>query len=325
MENSLRIVFMGTPEFAVASLDALVNSKHKVIAVVTAPDRPASRGLKLQQSAVKEYAVKNNIPVLQPEKLKDVGFINQLKELNADLFVVVAFRMLPEVVWKMPKMGTINLHASLLPNYRGAAPINWAIINGDKYTGVSIFYINEHIDTGDLIRSKTEIIKEDDTAGELHDRLKEIGAALLVESIDTTISASIHARLPQSFYAGDIQNPAPKIFKQDCCINWNKPAEQVRNFIRGLSPYPAAWTVLQNKEGKKLTFKIYASIVKSDVILPSGKLTVKDGVHIYIGCNDVALEITELQLEGRKTMPVADFLRGFKLQEDGWKIVNEIN
>ncbi len=320
MSNSLRIVFMGTPEFAVASLDALLHSNHKVIAVVTAPDRPASRGLKLQQSAVKEYAVKNNLQVLQPEKLKSEEFINQLKELKPDLIVVVAFRMLPEVVWKMPRLGTINLHASLLPQYRGAAPINWAIINGEKQTGVTTFYINEHIDTGDLIMTGTVNIGENDNAGTIHDKLMLRGASLLVESIDRVVVVSQDIRLAQDFYHIDKPKPAPKIFKQDCLINWNKPAEQVRNFIRGLSPYPTAWTVLQNKEGKKLTLKIYASIVKHDVILPPGKLTVKDGIHIYIGCSDVALEITELQLEGRKTMPVADFLRGFRLEEEGWTI-----
>jgi methionyl-tRNA formyltransferase len=325
MNNSLRIVFMGTPEFAVASLDALVNSRHKVIAVVTAPDRPASRGLKLQQSAVKEYAVKNNLKVLQPEKLKDESFINQLKELNPDLIVVVAFRMLPEVVWKMPKIGTINMHASILPDYRGAAPINWAIINGEKQTGLTVFYINEDIDKGNILRWKDVSIEENDNAGALHDNLMKEGREFLVETIDAIADGNYSKGTPQGKVENDLQHPlklAPKIFKQDCLINWNKPAEQVRNFIRGLSPYPTAWTVFQNKEGKKLTLKIYASIVKPDVILPPGKITVKDSIHIYIGCSDTALEITELQLEGRKTMPVADFLRGFRLEEEGWDIVN---
>jgi methionyl-tRNA formyltransferase len=320
MSNSLRIVFMGTPEFAVASLDALVKSRHKVVAVVTAPDRPASRGLKLQQSAVKEYALKNNLPVLQPEKLKDEAFINQLKELNADLFVVVAFRMLPEVVWKMPKYGTINLHASLLPSYRGAAPINWAIINGEKQTGVTTFFINEQIDKGDVIFSYRVHIYENDNAGTLHDKLMVAGSDLLVRTVDSISYHGVGAH-PQDGFTTTNLNPAPKIFKQDCLINWNKPAEQVRNFIRGLSPYPAAWTVLQNKEGKKLTMKIYASTINKEIQLAPGKLLLKDNIHVYIGCSDCAIEVTELQLEGRKTMPVADFLRGFRLEEEGWNIV----
>lgn len=322
MSNSLSIVFMGTPEFAVASLHALVKSRHKVIAVVTAPDRPASRGLKLQQSAVKEYAVKNNLPVLQPEKLKDETFINQLKELNPDLIVVVAFRMLPEVVWKLPKYGTINLHASKLPQYRGAAPINWAIINGEKMTGVTTFYINEHIDKGDIIFSDNVHILEDYNAGTLHDKLMVDGSLLLVRTVDVISDTGVGSHNQENYTIVDIK-PAPKIFKADCKINWNRPAEQVRNFIRGLSPYPAAWTVLQNREGKKLTLKIYASTINRDVPVPTGKLLVKDNVHIYIGCTDAALEITELQLEGRKTMPVADFLRGFRLAEEGWSIVME--
>jgi methionyl-tRNA formyltransferase len=316
---------MGTPEFAVASLDALVKSNHKVIAVITAPDRPASRGLKLQQSAVKEYAVKNNLRVLQPEKLKDESFISQLKELNADLFVVVAFRMLPEVVWKMPKMGTINLHASILPQYRGAAPINWAIINGEKETGVTTFFINEAIDKGNVLMRKFRSIEENDNAGTIHDNLMEDGADLLVQTVDAIADGNHSKGTSQDSmekdYSLDLIKPAPKIFKQDCLINWNKPAEQVRNFIRGLSPYPSAWTVLQNKEGKKLTLKIYASKVSMDIKLAPGELRVVDTIHIYIGCSDAALEITELQLEGRKTMPVADFLRGFRLEEEGWNIV----
>ena len=322
MSNTLSIVFMGTPEFAVASLDALVKSRHKVLAVVTAPDRPASRGLKLQQSAVKEYAIEKGIPVLQPEKLKDESFINQLKELNPDLIVVVAFRMLPEVVWKMPRLGTINLHASLLPQYRGAAPINWAIINGEKETGVTTFFINEQIDEGNIIDRQDLAIVENDNAGTLHDKLMNIGSRLLVKTVDTIFAfdGSLIEMPQEALEKGQKLSPAPKIFKADCKIDWNKPAEQVRNFIRGLSPYPAAWTVIENKEGKKLVMKIFASELKPDMVLPPGKLRVVDGVHIYIGCNDIAIEITKLQLEGRKTMPVADFLRGFRLEEEGYSI-----
>jgi methionyl-tRNA formyltransferase len=319
MNNSLSIVFMGTPEFAVASLDALVKSRHKVIAVVTAPDRPASRGLKLQQSAVKEYAIKNNLLVLQPEKLKDENFIKKLKELNPDLAVVVAFRMLPEVVWKLPSLGTINLHASLLPQYRGAAPINWAIINGEKMTGVTTFFINEEIDKGDILGRVEVPISENDNAGVLHDRLMDVGKKLLVKTVDSIADGTIST--PQESIITEKLKPAPKIFKEDCRINWNKPANEVHNFIRGLSPYPAAWTEIINKDSKKLVLKIFNSMVKPGISLSSGKLLVEDNLHIYIGCDDMPIEVTELQLEGRKTMPVADFLRGFRLKEDGWDIV----
>ncbi|HTB31546.1 MAG TPA: methionyl-tRNA formyltransferase, partial [Bacteroidia bacterium] len=235
----------------------------------------------------------------------------------------VAFRMLPEVVWKMPLKGTINLHASWLPQYRGAAPINWAIINGDNATGVTTFYINEHIDKGNIIFRREVLITESDNAGVLHDKLMERGASLLVDTLDYIANkdGQPHPVLIQEYIPINDIKPAPKIFKQDCLINWNKPAEQVRNFIRGLSPYPAAWTVLQNKEGKKLTLKIYASKVSADIKLAPGELRVAGTIHIYIGCSDAALEITELQLEGRKTMPVADFLRGFRLEEEGWNIV----
>lgn len=319
MNNSLSIVFMGTPEFAVASLDALVKSRHKVIAVVTAPDRPASRGLKLHQSAVKEYAIQHNLPVLQPEKLKDENFINKLKELNPDLIVVVAFRMLPEVVWKLPKYGTINLHASLLPKYRGAAPINWAIINGEKQTGVTTFYINEHIDRGDIIFNNIVHILENDNAGTLHDKLMYEGSVLLVDTVDAISSSGVGAHIQENYTIVDIK-PAPKIFKADCKINWNKPAQEVRNFIRGLSPYPAAWTEIVNKEGKKLVMKIFSASVDPDMKLSPGELYIEGNIHIYIGCKEGAVEVQELQLEGRKTMPVADFLRGFRLEEEGWKI-----
>ncbi len=266
--------------------------------------------------------MKKRFPFCNPKKLKDETFINQLKELKADLFVVVAFRMLPKVIWEMPAKGTINLHASQLPNYRGAAPINWAIINGEKKTGVTTFYINEHIDTGDLIRERDEDIMENDTAGSLHDRLMKKGAEVLVESIDAIANGLNHHGFPQNQIPITHLKPAPKIFKQDCLINWNKPAREVFNFIRGLSPYPAAWTVLENKEGKKLTLKIYASTINKDIKVAPSVIEVIDGVHIYIGCSDCAIEVKELQLEGRKTMPVADFLRGFRLEEEGWHIVN---
>lgn len=319
MNKSLSIIFMGTPEFAVASLDALMKSRHKILAVVTAPDRPASRGLKLQQSAVKKYALEHNLLVLQPEKLKNEEFINELKKLNPDLIVVVAFRMLPEVVWKLPKYGTINLHASLLPSYRGAAPINWAIINGEKQTGVTTFFINEHIDKGNIIFRDFVNISEDDNAGTLHDKLMAIGSNLLVETVNTISSSGVGSFNQDDFTTNNL-NLAPKIFRENCHIDWNKPAEQIYNFIRGLSPYPAAWTEIVNKEGKKLVMKIFRSAIRHDVALSPGKLVVKDNTYLYIGCKDGAIEVKELQLEGKKTMPAADFLRGFRLNEADWGI-----
>jgi len=321
MSNSLSIVFMGTPEFAVASLDALVNSRHKVLAVVTAPDRPTGRGLKLQQSAVKEYALQHNLDVLQPENLKDEKSINKLMEvlMHADLAVVVAFRMLPKAVWALPRLTTINLHASLLPQYRGAAPINWAIINGEKETGITTFFINQEIDKGDILLQEKVSISEDDDAGTIYKELMEKGAALLIKTVDSIADETIRP-INQESIPADLLYPAPKIFKADCKIDWNKPAKDVRNFIRGLSPYPAAWTEIVNEEGKKLVMKIFASEVKPDIVLSPGQMLIKDSIHIYIGCKDVAVEITKLQLEGRKTMAVADFLRGFKLEEEGYSI-----
>lgn len=312
---------MGTPEFAVASFEALVKSRHKVIAAITAPDRPASRGLKLKQSAVKEYAIRNNIPVLQPEKLRDESFITALKELNADLFVVVAFRMLPEVIWKMPKLGTINLHASLLPQYRGAAPINWAVINGEKETGATTFFINQVIDNGDILLQERVPISESDDAGSIHDKLMMIGAGLLVKTVNAITDGTIRSKAQESISPGSLKL-APKIFREDCRINWNNKALQVHNLIRGLSPYPTAWTEIRNKGGKQLTVKILGSHIKSGIQLASGELRVEDNTHIYIGCIDAALEIIELQLEGKKAMPAADFLRGFRLREEGWNIIN---
>lgn len=320
MNERLSVIFMGTPEFAVASLDALVKSRHKILAVVTVPDKPASRGLKLQQSAVKEYALKNNLPVLQPEKLRSEEFIYKLKELNPDLIVVVAFRMLPETVWKLPKMGSINLHASLLPQYRGAAPINWAIINGEKETGVTTFFINQVIDNGDILLQEKVAITEGDTAGTIHNKLMSIGSALLVKTVNA-IADKTTERSRQQNISKDLLKPAPKIFREDCRINWNNKAEQVHNFIRGLSPYPAAWTEIINPEGKKLVMKIFRSAVSNEINLLPGKLLIKNNTCIYIGCGDGAIEVKEVQLEGKKAMPVADFLRGFKLEEEGWKII----
>jgi methionyl-tRNA formyltransferase len=318
MSKSLKIVYMGTPEFAVATLDALVQSSHKVIAVVTTPDKPANRGLKLQSSAVKEYAVQHNLPVLQPDKLKSEDFINELKKINADLFVVVAFRMLPEVVWSMPKHGTINLHASLLPQYRGAAPINWAVINGERETGITTFFITHQIDTGDILMQEKITIEEEDNAGTVHDKLMTSGAALVVKTVDAIANETIKAI--QQPTVGELKH-APKIFREDCEIDWSKPVDEVYNSIRGLSPYPGAYTVLQNEEGEKLTLKIFSTKKHIDLVIPVGELLISGKNETLIGCEDGALEVIELQAEGRKRMKAADFLRGFPLSAGTWKTI----
>lgn len=308
---------MGTPEFAVATLDAILKSKHEVVAVVTTPDKPANRGLKLQMSAVKEYALQHNLPVLQPEKLKSPEFIDKLKEINADLFVVVAFRMLPEIVWSMPEYGTINLHASLLPQYRGAAPINWAVINGEKETGVTTFFISHQIDTGDILMHERVAITEEDNAGTVHDKLMHTGSALLVKTIDSIADKTIKA-IPQPVF--ETLKHAPKIFREDCVINWNKNNDEVFNFIRGLSPYPGAYTNLVNDKGDKMMLKVYAS-VKDNGSLAPGALSTNSKHQLFIGCANGSIEITELQAEGRKRMKTADFLRGFSMQEGNWRAV----
>jgi len=309
---------MGTPEFAVATLNALMKSNHQVVAVVTTPDKPANRGLKLQMSAVKEYAVKNNLPVLQPDKLKSEDFVNKLKEINADLFIVVAFRMLPEVVWSMPKYGTINLHASLLPQYRGAAPINWAVINGEAETGITTFFISHQIDTGDILLHEKIAITEEDNAGTVHDKLMVSGAALLVKTVDAIADKTVKA-VPQPTF--DVLKHAPKIFRDDCRINWNKPATEVFNFIRGLSPYPGAFTELQDEAKEKMMLKIYTTVKHLELVIPAGDFLLNAKKQAFIGCSDGTLEIIEIQAEGRKRMKMADFLRGFPMDEGTWQAI----
>ena len=302
----MKIVFMGTPDFAVACLDALVSAGFDVAGVVTAADKPAGRGQKLQESAVKQYAVSKGIPVLQPLKLKDPVFIDELKALNADLQVVVAFRMLPEVVWDMPAKGTINLHASLLPQYRGAAPINHAIINGEKESGVTTFFLKHQIDTGDVIFSERVQISEDETAGELHDKLMNVGAGLLVRTV-TAIAAGDYEEQPQPESA-ELKH-APKIFKEDCLINWNQSAATIYNHIRGLSPYPTAYTTLNDK-----TLKVFRAELEDEEpgIAAGGFLT--DGrTYLKFAAKDGFVKLTDLQYEGKKRMPVEEFLRGMRL------------
>lgn len=303
MNNKLRILFLGTPDFAVASLDILNKNNFDIIAVVTAPDKPSGRGLNMHESAIKKYAIETGLKVLQPEKLKNPEFIQQIKELKADLQVVVAFRMLPEIVWNMPPLGTINLHASLLPQYRGAAPINWAIINGEKETGVTTFKLQHEIDTGNIINQKKVIIEEDETAGKLHDKLMQTGAQLILKTVQS-IANNDYKLLPQSEV--HIIKTAPKIFKEDCRINWNKNVDQIYNLIRGLSPYPAAWTSLNGKQ-----LKIFMSKIDNTQSIPSSGIAETDHKSYFrIACNNGWLYITDMQLEGKKRMRIEEFLRG---------------
>ncbi|MCX2583599.1 methionyl-tRNA formyltransferase [Pedobacter sp. MR22-3] len=302
----MKIVFMGTPDFAVASLDALVQAKFDIVAVVTAPDKPAGRGQKINESAVKKYAVAKSIPVLQPDKLKNPDFLAELKAFKADLQVVVAFRMLPEVVWNMPPKGTINLHGSLLPQYRGAAPINHAIINGEKESGVTTFFLTHEIDTGDIILSDRTPIGDDETAGELHDKLMVIGANLLVKTV-TAISNGDFTEQPQP--QSDELKHAPKIFKEDCKIDWNKSSAMIHNLIRGLSPYPTAFTLLNDK-----TLKIFKAEPeeKEPGIAAGGFLT--DGkTYLKFATKDGFIKLLDIQFEGKKRMLIEDFLRGMRL------------
>ncbi|MEI8116042.1 MAG: methionyl-tRNA formyltransferase [Flavobacteriia bacterium] len=314
MKDKLRIVFMGTPEFAVGILDALMRSKHEVVGVVTVADKPAGRGQQIQQSAVKQYASANDLIVLQPDKLRDDSFLVALQALQADLFVVVAFRMLPDVVWKMPAFGTINLHASLLPKYRGAAPINWAIMNGETETGVSTFFINENIDTGAIIAQKAISLSREINAGELHDQLKSMGADLTVETADQICSGRV-STIEQD--PSDTSVPfAPKIFKADCEIDWNQAAELNHNRIRGLSPYPAAWCKLWSvKKANWITFKLFgSSIVKIDQAKRNnGPFSMPEGIVFPSGNGFVLLK--EIQAEGKKRMDCKSFLAGNDLND----------
>jgi methionyl-tRNA formyltransferase len=302
----MRIVFMGTPQFAVKTLDAIFNSKHEVVGVVTSTDKPAGRGRKIQQSDVKQYATKNNIRLFQPEKLKNKNFINDLKVLNADLFIVVAFRMLPKIIWEIPKKGTVNLHASILPNYRGAAPINWAIINGEKESGVTTFFINEKIDAGDVLLIEKTKIKDGQTAGELHDNLMEIGSKLIIRTISEIESGTLKSK-KQIISAS--QKIAPKLNRNNTEINWFKDDITIKQFILGLNPYPGAWTLLSNN-GRELNFKIF-NVKTSNLKVPKKTILLKEN-KLYIGTNTNALELLEIQLEGKKRMNANDFLQGNK-------------
>jgi methionyl-tRNA formyltransferase len=308
--KDLRIVFMGTPDFAVASLKTLVDNGYNVVGVVTAPDKPAGRGQKIQQSAVKQFAVEHKIPVLQPEKLKDEQFIAGLRLLNADLQVIVAFRMLPEIVWNMPRLGTFNLHGSILPHYRGAAPLNWAVINGDKESGVSTFLLKHEIDTGNIIFQEKVEIGPDETVGELHDKLMIIGSELVVRTVDALAEGAVKPIPQDNFRADPARIHAPKIFKEDCRINWNNPGIKIHNQIRGLSPYPTAWTELEGEE--TISLKIFRSSFETDGNPPAPGTIFSDQKHfLKVACTDGFISISDLQMAGKKRMGVEEFLRGF--------------
>jgi methionyl-tRNA formyltransferase len=310
-KEDLKIVFLGTPEFAVESLAALVDNGCNVAAVVTMPDKIAGRGHKLLQSDVKRYAVEKGIPVLQPANLKDKAFLNELRLINADLFVVIAFRMLPEAVWQMPRLGTFNLHASLLPRYRGAAPINRAVMNGEQVTGVTTFFLKHEIDTGDIIAQKQIEIGPDEDAGSVHDRLMRLGSEMVSETIQSIIDSDGKVQtVPQP--EGEFV-PAPKIFTEDCEIDWHKTCEHVRNHVRGLAPYPAAFTMIANETGNTLKLKIFKGRRADDMLSAGarpGELLL-ERKRMAVMCADAPYEITELQLQGKKRMSTEAFLLGY--------------
>ena len=315
--KKLRIVYMGTPDFAVMPLKTLVDSGYNIVAVVTMPDKPSGRGLKLHESAVKQYATEAGLKILQPEKLRDPEFLQELQSLKPDLGIVIAFRMLPETVWAMPKLGTFNLHASLLPQYRGAAPINWAIINGETKTGVTTFMLNAEIDKGAVIGQREVTITETETAGTLHDKLMLQGTELVLESVNRIAAGEVKPVDQTQMQTAGLKE-APKIFKETCRVDWNEPVEMVYNLIRGLSPYPAAWSEMVNPENKqRIGIKFYtANKEKACHKKFPGKIVSEDNTNLKIACSDGYILIGELQAAGKKRMPAADFLRGFHL--DGW-------
>lgn len=313
-KEELRIVYMGTPDFAVEPLRRLVEGGYRVVGVVTMPDKPAGRGHKLQYSPVKQYALEKGLPLLQPEKLKDEAFLEDLRRLEADLQIVVAFRMLPEVVWDMPRLGTFNLHASLLPQYRGAAPINWAVINGETETGITTFFLTHEIDTGEVIQQVRVPIADTDDVGIVHDKLMNLGGRLVVETVDAIIAGTVTS-IPQREMAvvGELR-PAPKIFRETCRIDWNQPVKRVYDFIRGLSPYPAAWTELKTPDDEPIVIKILGSEKLYQAhTLTSGTLVTDGKTYLYVAVPDGFLSVKSLQLPGKKRLKTEELLRGFKL------------
>ena len=315
-KEDLRIVYMGTPDFAVEALQCLVEGGYNVVGVITMPDKPAGRGHKIQYSPVKQYALDHQLPLLQPEKLKDEEFIQALREWKADLQIVVAFRMLPEVVWNMPRLGTFNLHASLLPQYRGAAPINWAVINGDTETGITTFFLKHEIDTGEVIQQVRIPIADTDNVEIVHDKLMHLGGRLVIETVDAILEGKVKS-IPQEemAVAGELR-PAPKIFKETCRIDWNQPVKRVYDFIRGLSPYPAAWSELVNPEGEAVVVKIFESekLPKVHTLDPGSIVT--DGKNfLRVAVPDGFVNVLSLQLPGKKRLKTDELLRGFHLTE----------
>lgn len=319
----LRIVFMGTPGFAVPSLEKLLEAGKQVVAVITAPDRPAGRGQQIQHSEVKQCAVKHGIPVLQPEKLKDTAFLETYRALQPDLNIVVAFRMLPEAVWNFPPHGTINLHASLLPQYRGAAPINWAIINGEKETGLTTFFIEKEIDTGKIILQQKMHIGDDENAGELHDRMMLQGAEMVLKTVEMIENGGVHSIEQSQILENEntILKPAPKIFKDDCKINWKQSLTAIHNQIRGLSPYPTAFTTLSGNNTSEIPLKIYKSSIRHFENTEKPGTVGTDGKNfIWVNHPEGAVYLEDLQLAGRKRLKAEEFLRGFPLLTGVWEV-----
>lgn len=319
-KENLRIVFLGTPDFAVESLEAILANGYNVVGVVTMPDKPAGRGHKMYQSPVKLCAMAHGIEVLQPVRLKDPEFVDRLRALEADLFIVIAFRMLPEVVWTMPRLGTFNLHASLLPRYRGAAPINRAVMNGDTETGVTTFFLKHEIDTGDIISQERVEILPTDNVGDVHDRLMHLGAKLTVKTIDDIIAGTLRP-IPQDQLIGDTEpTPAPKIFKEDCEICWNSPAETIHNHVRGLSPYPAAWSTLISDDTEQGAVKIFETAILHDMApLAPGEIAIQ-GDTLIVGTATAPISILSLQAPGKRRVTTAEYLRGARLVTPRFKV-----
>lgn len=309
-KKDLKIVFFGTPEFAVTSLARLVDEGYNIQAVVTMPDKEAGRGRKIMQSDVKKFALEKGLRILQPEKLKSPEFVDTLRQINADLFIIIAFRMLPEVVWAMPRLGTFNLHGSLLPKYRGAAPINRAIMNGETETGVTTFFLKHEIDTGDIIGSRSIEVGENDNVGIVYDKLMNIGADMVIDTVENILAGTLSVK-PQP--EGEF-TPAPKIFKEDCHINWHMPARNIHNLIRGLSPYPAAFTSLKEESGRTMDVKIFESRITDDFTFPADTapgVVAVSGKRMFVATTDTPLEILSLQPSGKKRMDTSAFLLGY--------------
>ena len=314
MEKSIRIAYFGTPEFAASQLEAILKAGYEVAVVVTMPDKPAGRGRKIQYSEVKKTALEHGLPLLQPEKLKDPMFLDQLASYQADLFIVVAFRMLPAVVWQMPRLGTFNLHASLLPQYRGAAPINFAIINGETETGLTTFFLNEEIDKGAVIMREKVTIRPDETAGQLHDELMLLGNKVVVETIRSIEEGKVNAQAQETLSGNQILKPAPKISKEFCNVDWSKDRQTVYNHIRGLSPYPAAHTKIQSETGESIDLKVFTSEIETCRHgFAIGTVITDNKKFLKVALGDGFIHLTSVQQAGKKPMPIADFLRGTQL------------